>query len=247
MESRYNKFLFSGFLMLGLSLVLGFPYISLGATANVTVGCTTAQCGGGIGFVDDASGTGGFAGRAATSIATTDTVHWHWEAGGIHTVSSGATAPGPCGTGDTFDTGILPAPGSVFDHTFNTAGTCSYFCNVHSAGLMAGDVNVGGGGTTQPVPTTTTSSTIGGGTTPPTTTSSTVATTTPPTTTTTSSTIGGPTTTTTIFNPNPTTIVGTSTTIRQTTTTIRSGGGDGRGGGFDGRGGFGGRGGGRGR
>jgi plastocyanin len=235
--------------MLGLSLVFGLPSISSGATVNVTAGCTDpVKCANGVGFVDDLTGVGGSGVLAPTALVAGDTVHWHLDAGGVHTITSqaapGAGAAAPCGTGDSFDSGFLFAPTAVFDRVFPTPGTCSYFCLAHGAGQMQGTLTIaGGGGVTTTIGTVTT--TIGGG---PTTTAAPVTTTVAPVTTTTAvpvtttvapvTTTVGPGTTSTTFNPNPTTtIVASTTTILQTSPTIRNGN-DGRGGGNnDGRGG----------
>lgn len=202
MESTYNKVLLFGLLIFGLSLFLALPSVSLGATATVTAGCPGPQClGEGLGFVDDASGTGGFATRARTTVNVGDTVRWHWEAGGPHTAAAqpglGSNIASPCGTGDNFSSGLLLPTRRTFEHTFAAAGTCAYFCQVHSAAFMQGEVIVAG-------PTTTV------------TTSSTTTTSRPATTTTTSTTVGG---TTTSLSVTTTSVRTTTTSIRPTTTT----------------------------
>ena len=78
------------------------------------------------------------------TIAAGDTVHWIWTAdsgGEGHTVTSGG-ASGSCQ--ESFDSDVRFI-GATFDHTFNTAGTCNYYCLVHGT-IMAGQVIVTGGG-----------------------------------------------------------------------------------------------------
>src|SRR3954453_10091625 len=82
------------------------------------------------------------------TIAQGDTVTWHWDGPDTnHSVTSDPNQP------DSFDSdpGRTPTsadhlPGSTFAHTFNTPGTFTYLCKVHS--FMTGKVNVtlpGGG------------------------------------------------------------------------------------------------------
>ena len=82
------------------------------------------------------------------TIAQGDTVTWHWDGPDTnHSVTSDPNQP------DSFDSdpGRTPTsadhlPGSTFAHTFNTPGTFTYICKVHS--FMTGKVNVtppGGG------------------------------------------------------------------------------------------------------
>jgi plastocyanin len=82
------------------------------------------------------------------TIAPGDTVTWHWAGPDTnHSVTSDANQ------GDSFDSDPLRAPlstdhppGDTFDHQFNTPGTFTYHCQVHSS--MHGKVIVtapGGG------------------------------------------------------------------------------------------------------
>ncbi|HEY3239722.1 MAG TPA: plastocyanin/azurin family copper-binding protein, partial [Acidimicrobiia bacterium] len=111
---------------------------------------------------------------AQVRIEPGDQVRWTNVGGQTHTVTSDHPAA------EDFDSGRL-SKGEEYTHTFDTAGTFPYHCEVHSS--MTGVVQVGA------PPTTTTSSTT-------TTTSSTTTTTEPPPTTTT--TRPPPTTTTTV-------------------------------------------------
>ncbi len=104
------------------------------------------------------------------TINVGDTVHWAWAGVNPHTVTA---------TDSSFDSGAPQTSGS-FDHTFNTAGTFTYFCQVHGAQVMSGTVIVqqaaaptstmqpAAGATTAPGATSTAaaSSTPGTGTTP---------------------------------------------------------------------------------
>jgi plastocyanin len=83
------------------------------------------------------------------TIAQGDTVTWHWD--GPDTNHSVTSDPGQA---DSFDsdpdrapTAADHPPTDTFDHTFNTPGTFTYICKVHS--FMTGKVVVqapGGGG-----------------------------------------------------------------------------------------------------
>ena len=81
------------------------------------------------------------------NISVGDTVRWTW-AGSFHSVTSGS----PCTIDSQFcspnDTncpaGTLSNAGAVYQHTFNQAGTFSYFCALHCGSGMTGTVNVSG-------------------------------------------------------------------------------------------------------
>jgi plastocyanin len=88
---------------------------------------------------------------AQVTIHAGDTVHWMWPGGGLpHTVTSG-TVPNAdgqfCSNGGTQSAaactglGYATAGPATFDHTFPTAGTFPYFCEVHGA-MMTGTVTV---------------------------------------------------------------------------------------------------------
>jgi len=161
MKILSKRLAFLGLLALSLSMLL-----AAGSAQAATKGVTVGNAVTGLGFTDDTSGTGGLGVVAMTAINPGDTVHWHWSTVGTqtHTVTSDAAIGGPfpppgsggvaCGTGDNFDSftsGVL-LTGPAFDHTFNTPGICSYFCEVHLS-LEQGQVFVG------VVPTTTTTTT----------------------------------------------------------------------------------------
>lgn len=86
---------------------------------------------------------------AALTIPHGDTVFWQWNAGS-HTVTSGSGgspdgkfcsgAPSNPSVGACSAEGGHPA-GFQYEHTFPTAGTFPYFCNVHGA-TMAGTITV---------------------------------------------------------------------------------------------------------
>jgi plastocyanin len=79
---------------------------------------------------------------SSVTIAQGDTVKWNWAGPDTnHSVSADS------GQADSFDsdpTGtaltINHSPGATFSHTFNTTGTFTYFCKVHS--YMTGKVTV---------------------------------------------------------------------------------------------------------
>jgi plastocyanin len=88
------------------------------------------------------------------TIAQGETVTWTWA--GPDTNHSVTADPNQA---DTFDSDPLGAPlstdhppGDTFDHTFNTAGTFTYFCKVHSS--MHGKVIVNAPGSGPPPDTT---------------------------------------------------------------------------------------------
>lgn len=110
----------------------------LGALAAlVLVGCG----GGGSDSPTGPSGGGGagsvmvgndFYSPASLSVATGAKVTWQWAQGAQeHTV--------------TFDDGPTSARQSsgTFERTFSTAGTFTYFCQVHGRSVMSGSVTVG--------------------------------------------------------------------------------------------------------
>jgi plastocyanin len=85
---------------------------------------------------------------AEVNISVGDTVRWTW-AGSGHSVSSGPhCVPDSqfCSPNDTSCfPGTLSNSGTVYQHTFNTAGSYSYICIAHCVLGMAGVVNVTGG------------------------------------------------------------------------------------------------------
>jgi plastocyanin len=75
-------------------------------------------------------------------ISIGDTIHWILDSG-VHTTTSVA------GTTETWNSGIMTALGSSFDHTFTHAGSFQYFCQLHgtdngnqTAGGMSGVITV---------------------------------------------------------------------------------------------------------
>src|SRR5262245_36727988 len=82
------------------------------------------------------------------NISVGDTVRWTWEGNG-HSVSSGPHCiPDSqfCSPDDTnCFPGTLSSAGTVYEHTFNTAGSYSYICIAHCGLGMTGVVNVSGG------------------------------------------------------------------------------------------------------
>lgn len=129
-----------GFLILNSVGFIGTSWTQAASTHNVDMGKQAPPCGvagaSDIGFVDCASRTGGFKVVPRTVIKKGDTVKWTMR-GTPHTVTSEAALTGgpaaACGTGDIFDSAIANSFTSfyVFTHTFNTPGTCNYFCIIH--------------------------------------------------------------------------------------------------------------------
>jgi plastocyanin len=70
------------------------------------------------------------------TIRVGDTVTWTWGLG-FHSTTSGA----PCLADDKWNSGILTSPNS-FSVTFGAAGTFSYFCELHCAFGMTGQIIV---------------------------------------------------------------------------------------------------------
>ncbi|WP_227130897.1 plastocyanin/azurin family copper-binding protein [Halorubellus salinus] len=70
-----------------------------------------------------------------------DTVEWVWSSGG-HNVVADTTPEGSDWTG-TMDapTAVYDA-GHAYSHTFEIAGTYSYYCNPHRGSGMTGEVVV---------------------------------------------------------------------------------------------------------
>ena len=79
------------------------------------------------------------------NISAGDTVRWTWGSLG-HSVTSGtscATDSQYCSPNDTnCGAGVLSGAGAVYQHTFNQAGTYSYFCAAHCLRGMTGTINV---------------------------------------------------------------------------------------------------------
>ena len=77
------------------------------------------------------------------NVKVGDTVTWTNDDSQLHTVTSG-TGPSNPQMGKLFDSGLtgtsVLAPGKTFSHTFTTAGTFWYFCQLHPA--MVGKVIV---------------------------------------------------------------------------------------------------------
>jgi plastocyanin len=84
---------------------------------------------------------------STVNISVGDTVRWTWEGSG-HSVTSGT----PCTIDSQFcspddmncPAGILSNVGTIYEHTFNQAGSFSYFCAVHCFSGMTGTVHVSG-------------------------------------------------------------------------------------------------------
>ena len=89
---------------------------------------------------------------SSVEINVGDKVNWIWNGPTgfpyqYHTVTSGT----PTQPNSLFNSGQLRPP-ATYSHTFNTAGTFPYYCQVHGA-MMTGSVVVLGGSTPSPTPT----------------------------------------------------------------------------------------------
>jgi plastocyanin len=73
---------------------------------------------------------------SSQTINVGDTVMWTWGLG-VHSTTSGAV----CFADDTWNSGLLVAPNS-FSVTFPSAGTFPYFCTLHCAFGMTGQIVV---------------------------------------------------------------------------------------------------------
>jgi plastocyanin len=82
---------------------------------------------------------------ATVNIAVGDTVRWTW-AGSGHSVTSGENCSADseyCSPNDTnCSAGMLSNTGTVYQHTFDTAGSYTYYCVAHCSRGMIGTVNV---------------------------------------------------------------------------------------------------------
>jgi len=67
---------------------------------------------------------------ASVTIHAGDTVQWMWGSSGLYSPSHSSTSGTPGAPNGVWDSGLL-APGSVFTHMFNTAGTFHYYCRLH--------------------------------------------------------------------------------------------------------------------
>lgn len=101
---------------------------------------TTTESAGPTSVVVGPSGDFRFA-PASVTIAVGDSVEWVWSSGGHNVVAD--TTP------DASDwTGTADAPSAVYDaghaysHTFEVAGTYSYYCNPHRGSGMTGEIVV---------------------------------------------------------------------------------------------------------
>ena len=82
-------------------------------------------------FADAASGT------STTMIHVGETVQWTWVSG-THSTTSGSCPLG-CVANGLWNSGVTS--NTIFQHTFPTAGTFTYFCLVHGT-MMQGTVIV---------------------------------------------------------------------------------------------------------
>jgi len=130
------------FLVVGIVAALGIPLGIASITASVSAqGAAVAGT-----MVPGASTLLGAAGSKAFSpnpinVKVGGTVTWTNKDSQAHTVVSGTGGTDP-NKGKVFDSGLttLIQPGKTFSHTFTTAGTIPYFCQIHPA--MVGKIIV---------------------------------------------------------------------------------------------------------
>jgi plastocyanin len=80
---------------------------------------------------------------AQLNVSTGATVRWQQNDAGFHTVTSGTVVKGATvktNPDGKFDSGQI-AKGKEFTHTFDEAGTFTYFCQIHP-GTMNGQITV---------------------------------------------------------------------------------------------------------
>ena len=130
---------------------------SEGATGTAAVSITVGEDAAVVEILIEDNGGGDFAfvdpqGRrnenASVTIQVGQTVRWRYVSDGVtnHTVTSGEGQSGADGDGvpdgaEGFDSGNLN-PGDTFEFTFETAGTWTYFCQVHPTDMFDATVIV---------------------------------------------------------------------------------------------------------
>jgi predicted secreted protein with PEFG-CTERM motif len=146
-----------GSLFIIVTLVVGIVAFTPSAFAQSTASVTVKQGAGSEGCEKDESCFQPY----NVSVDVGGTVTWTNTDKQLHSVSSG-NGPNDNTTGSVFDTGFSTfKPGTTFSHTFQTAGTFNYYCQLHP--WMAGVVTVAVANTSTPVtpsaPTATTNAT----------------------------------------------------------------------------------------
>lgn len=77
----------------------------------------------------------------SVTVAVGDTVEWFWSSGG-HNVVADSTPDGADWTGTADAPSAVYDAGHEYSHTFEVAGTHSYYCNPHRGSGMTGEVVV---------------------------------------------------------------------------------------------------------
>ena len=115
----------------------------VGPTAPTAEGATVAVAVGNYWFCDSSGGA------CSTNISVGDTVRWEFSGScGIYAVACHTTTD--CGadcatpTGSPLWGGTLLNGGGTFEFTFDEAGTYPYYCTIHGASIMSGEIVVGG-------------------------------------------------------------------------------------------------------
>ncbi len=71
----------------------------------------------------------------AVTVHAGQTVLWRNDDGEPHTATSGSCSNSTCTAAPGFDSGTLKQ-GETFSHTFNSAGTFTYYCQVHGSSMQ---------------------------------------------------------------------------------------------------------------
>jgi plastocyanin len=154
-----------------IGLVLALPAIAVAfalaassASAQQTVTVDVGDT-----FFCDSSFQGGV---CTTTIDAGDTVSWDFGGSLAHTTTEcGGDCSSPSGS-PLWDSGTMST--GTFEHTFDTPGTYVYYCQVHGAGVMQGEIVVQGAAQQPTAAATTVTTTPAGGTGPATATPGTI-------------------------------------------------------------------------
>ena len=118
-----------------------------GATAATAAAASTAGTAAGQTTKEVIVGPGGnlVYEPATVYVAPGDTVHFVWESDN-HNIVVESQPEGANWEGTEGDANTLYNTGHEYEHTFETEGTYSYFCQPHRTAGMVGEVVVGGSG-----------------------------------------------------------------------------------------------------
>ncbi|MEX1255755.1 MAG: plastocyanin/azurin family copper-binding protein [Dehalococcoidia bacterium] len=125
-----------GFLLLLPAIVALFALTTISVSAQETVTVDVGDT-----YFCDSSFQGGV---CTTTINAGDTVAWDF--GGASLAHSATDCGGGCSSpsgSPAFNSGIV-SNGSAYQHTFDSPGTYAYYCQVHGASVMQGEIVVQG-------------------------------------------------------------------------------------------------------